>query len=264
MPASAEPRADPSLPVALVTGGGRGIGRATALAFAGNGYRVVVAARTRAEVETVAEECAAIGPRAVPVVVDVTDRGACRDAVVRCLDTLGRLDVLVNNAGTSSAQKFTAVTDEVWRRTLDVNLTGAFHMTSEALPAMLAARMGRVIYVASIAGKIGGAYIAPYTASKHGVLGLMRALATEYARTGLTFNAVCPAYVDTPMTEGSVRNIMEKTGRTRDEALQTLYTPQGRLVTPEEVAALCLFLASPPAAAINGQAINVDGGQVPL
>src|SRR5205085_8219048 len=121
---------------------------------------------------------------------------------------------------------------------------------------------GTVIAVASIAGKVGVAYACDYSAAKHGLIGLMRSLAVEYARRGVTFNCVCPAYVDTALTQQAVANVMARTGRSREEALKPLLTPQGRLVTPEEVAAVCVFLASDAARGINGQAINVDGGQV--
>jgi NAD(P)-dependent dehydrogenase (short-subunit alcohol dehydrogenase family) len=176
---------------------------------------------------------------------------------------LGRIDLLVNNAGVSSAQKFTSIDDQTWLDTFAVNLNAPFYITKAALPGMLTRRLGCVIAINSIASKIGAAYIAPYSASKHALLGMMRSLAAEYARSGVTFNCVCPAYVDTPMTEKSVQNIMEKTGRSREEAVATLLTPQGRLIQPEEVAAVCVLLASESGRSINGQAINVDGGQVP-
>jgi NAD(P)-dependent dehydrogenase (short-subunit alcohol dehydrogenase family) len=244
---------------ALVTGGGRGIGRAIALAFAREGARVAVAARTRSEIEAVARDC---GPDAIAVDLDVSEPAACSRAVERCLDEWSRLDILVNNAGVGIGRKFTDIDDAAWRRTLDVDLNGAFYLTRAALPSMLERGSGCVIAIASIAGKVGAAYASDYSAAKHGLIGLMRALAAEYARRGVTFNCVCPAYVDTPMTQATVANVMEKTGRSREAALAPLLTPQGRLVTPEEVAAVCVFLASDAARGINGQAINVDGGQV--
>jgi NAD(P)-dependent dehydrogenase (short-subunit alcohol dehydrogenase family) len=244
---------------ALVTGGGRGIGRAVALAFAREGARVAVAARTRSEIEAVAAEC---GTAAIAVELDVTDSAGCSRAIDRCLSEWGRLDVLVNNAGIGAGRKFTDIDDASWRRTLDVDLNGAFYLTRAALPAMLERGSGCVMAVASIAGKVGAAYASDYSAAKHGLIGLMRALAAEYARRGITFNCVCPAYVDTEMTQQTVANVMEKTGRSREAALAPLLTPQGRLVTPDEVASVCVFLASDAARGINGQAINVDGGQV--
>jgi NAD(P)-dependent dehydrogenase (short-subunit alcohol dehydrogenase family) len=244
---------------ALVTGGGRGIGRAIALSFAREGARVGVAARTRSEIEAVAREC---GEASVAIELDVTDPGACARAVAECERRWGVLDVLVNNAGTGAGRKFLDIDETAWRQTLDLDLTSAFTLTRAALPKMLERQSGAVIAIASVAGKTGVAYAVDYTAAKHGLIGLMRALAVEYARSGVTFNCVCPGYVDTPMTQQTVANIVAKTGRTHKEALKPLLTPQGRLVTPEEVAAVCVFLASDAARGITGQAINVDGGAV--
>ena len=244
---------------ALVTGGGRGIGRSIALAFAREGARVAVAARTAAEIEAVAREC---GPDAIAIPLDVTDETACAAAVARAEDELGGLDVLVNNAGIATSHKFTDVDTAAWRRIMAVDLDAPFFLTRAAVPGMLSRGAGAVIAVASISSKIGAPYISAYTAAKHGLLGLMRALAAEYAAKGLTFNCVCPGYVDTPMTEASLANIMARTGRTREHALAPLLTPQGRLVAPDEVAAVCVLLASDAGRGINGAAVNVDGGQV--
>jgi NAD(P)-dependent dehydrogenase (short-subunit alcohol dehydrogenase family) len=244
---------------ALVTGGGRGIGRAIALAFAREGARVAIAARTRSEIEAVAREC---GEASVPIELDVTDRSACDRGVEECERRWGALDVLVNNAGVGAGRKFLDIDEAAWRRTLDVDLTSAFRLTAAALPKMLERHSGSVISIASVAGKIGAAYAVDYTAAKHGLVGLMRALAVEYARSGVTFNCVCPGYVDTPMTQQTIENIVAKTGRSREDAVKPLLTPQGRLVTPEEIAAVCVYLASDAARGITGQAINVDGGGV--
>jgi 3-hydroxybutyrate dehydrogenase len=245
----------------MVTGGGRGIGREVACLFAREGARVAVAARTAAEIEAVAAEC---GGGAVAVPLDVTDEAACTAAVRRVERELGGIDVLVNNAGAAASHKFTDVDTGTWRRILAVDLDGPFFLTRAAVPGMLARGSGTVIAVASIASKLGLPYISAYTAAKHGLLGLMRALAAEYAARGLTFNCICPGYVDTPMTAATIENIMSLTGRTREEALRPLLTPQGRLVRPDEVAAVCLLLASDAGRGINGAAINVDGGQVQL
>lgn len=248
--------------IALVTGGGRGIGRAISIALASEGASVAVAARTLAEIEEVAEECRALGGNAIAVALDVTDEDSCTAAVERCESEWGHLDVLVNNAGVATSHKFTDIESDDWHHTLAVDLTGPFLLTRNALPGMLRRGRGTVIAIASVAGKQGAPYIAPYVAAKHGVIGLMRALAAEYATSGITFNCVCPAYVDTPMTAATILRIMEKTGRSREEAIRPLLTPQGRLVRPEEVAAVCVLLASAEGQAINGQAINVDGGMV--
>ncbi|HZV50760.1 MAG TPA: SDR family NAD(P)-dependent oxidoreductase [Candidatus Dormibacteraeota bacterium] len=242
---------------ALVTGGGRGLGRAIALALARDGARVAVAGRDREAIAAVAAACDGL---AVPL--DVTEEASCRAAVAACERAWGRLDVLVNNAGVASSSKFTELDDGTWSRTLAVNLTGAFWMTRAAVGGMLERRWGRVIAIASVAGRAGYPYVAAYVASKHGLVGLMRALAAEYARSGVTFNSVCPGYLDTEMTEATIENVMRRTGRSREQVLERLVTPQGRLVRPEEVAALCAFLATDAAEAINGQAIDVDGGEL--
>lgn len=244
---------------ALITGGGRGIGRAVALAFAREGARIAVAARTVAEIEAVAAEC---GNGAIAIPLDVTDEVACAAAVARAAAELGRLDVLVNNAGIAASHKFTELDTATWRQVMAVDLDGPFFLTRAAVPLMLEQGDGAVIAIASVAARVGMPFIAAYTAAKHGLLGMMRSLAADYARRGITFNCVCPAYVDTPMTAATVANIMARTGRSQEEAVAPLLTPQGRLVTPEEVAAVCLLLASPAGRGITGQAINVDGGSV--
>lgn len=242
---------------ALVTGGGRGIGREIALAFAAEGARVAVAARTVAEIEAVAAEC---GRGAFAIPLDVTDEAACAETVAAVRGRFGGLEVLVNNAGVATSHKFTELDTATWRRVMAVDLDGPFFLTRAALPGMLEQGSGAVIAIASIAAKVGMPYVAAYTAAKHGLLGMMRSLAAEHARRGVTFNCVCPGYVDTPMTEESVANIMARTGRDREQALAPLLTPQGRLVSPAEVAAVCLLLASREGRGITGQAINVDGG----
>ena len=244
----------------LISGGGRGIGRAAGLAFARQGFAVAVGARTGAQVEEVARECRALGVPALGLQLDVADRDSCDGAVDRCLDEWRRLDVLVNNAGTATSHKFIEIDDRTWENTLKVDLTGAFFLTRAALPHMLQRAEGAVISIASIAGKHGAPYIAAYASAKHGLIGLMRSLASEYAASGITFNCVCPGYVDTSMTDGAIATIMERTGRTYEDALRPLLTPQGRLVEAEEVASVCVFLAGRAARSINGQAINVDGG----
>jgi 3-hydroxybutyrate dehydrogenase len=246
---------------ALITGGGRGIGRAIALEFARNGARVAVAARTAEQVEQVAAE---IGGDAVALVCDVSDPESVARMFSRMREDFGNPDILVNNAGIAESATLVNTTDELWHRHLAINLSGTFYCTRAALPAMLKRGWGRVINVASIAGKSGAPYIAAYSASKHGVLGLTRSAALELATTGVTVNAICPGYVDTDMVTRGVDQITAKTGRTAEEALDSLkkMSPQNRLVTPEEVAAIALLLASDAGRGINGQGINVDGGSV--
>jgi NAD(P)-dependent dehydrogenase (short-subunit alcohol dehydrogenase family) len=250
--------------IALVTGGGRGIGRAIALAFAREGAHVAVTARTGAEVAAVAAEIRDLGRKALAVPCDVAERAQVDDAVRQVADGLGPVQVLVNNAGMAVSAKLLDTDDALWERHLRVNLTGAFLMTRAVLPGMLGARWGRIINVASIAGRQGYPYVAAYTASKHGLLGLTRALAQEVVTAGVTVNAICPGYVATELTWASARNIQKRTGRAFDEAIQSLaaYSPQKRLIEPEEVAALALLLASDDARGVTAQAWNVDGGAV--
>jgi len=241
---------------ALITGGGRGIGRAIALTFAQHGARVAVAARTREQVESVAQE---IGHNAIGLVCDVSNSG---DVAKMFADLTP--DILVNNAGIAESATLPNTTDELWDRHLAINLSGTFYCTRAALPAMLERGWGRIINIASIAAKAGAPYISAYAASKHGVLGLTRAVALEVAARGVTVNAICPGYVDTEMVSRGVQQITAKTGRSAEAALDALkkMSPQNRLVTAEEVAALALLLASEEGRGINGQGINIDGGSV--
>jgi NAD(P)-dependent dehydrogenase (short-subunit alcohol dehydrogenase family) len=252
--------------IALVTGGGRGIGRAIALAFAREGAQVAIAARTCEQLASVAGEIKAeCGTEVLHVACDVSDVESVKRMFADVLERFGRgPDILVNNAGIAESAPFVKTGDEFWHRHLAINLTGTFYCTRAALPAMLERGWGRIINIASIAGKTGAPYIAAYTASKHGVLGLTRSVAVEVAAKGITVNAICPGYVDTEMTARAVGIITAKTGKSAVEATEVLkrMSPQNRLITSEEVAALALLLATDEGRGINGQAINVDGGSV--
>jgi NAD(P)-dependent dehydrogenase (short-subunit alcohol dehydrogenase family) len=195
---------------------------------------------------------------------DVGDAAAVRRAF-QALDERGHaLRILISNAGVAKSAKFAETDGLIWEEMLRINLTGVYHCIREALPRIVAAGGGRVVTLASTAGLIGYPYVSAYCAAKHGVIGLMRALAAEYALQGVTLNAVCPGYTDTGMTQQSVANIVARTGRTEREARAALSArnPQQRLVTPDEVAGAVAWLCLPESAAVNGQAISVSGGEV--
>lgn len=252
--------------LAFITGGGRGIGRAIAIAFAREGAAVAIAARSLEQIEKVANEIRGeFSTEAAAFECDVALFGDVERAFELTLENFGRTpDILVNNAGIVETAPFVKTDEAMWQRHLAVNLTGTFHCTRAALPAMLAGGWGRIINIASIAGKTGAPYISAYAASKHGVLGLTRTLALEVATNGITVNAICPGYVDTEMTSRGIERIVARTGKSAAEALESLerMSPQNRMVTADEVAALALLLASEEGRSINGQAINVDGGTV--
>jgi NAD(P)-dependent dehydrogenase (short-subunit alcohol dehydrogenase family) len=236
----------------VVTGGGKGIGRAVVARFAAAGDRVVAVGRDRPALEKT--------EAAVTEVCDVTD-----EAVVAGLfERLGRVDVLVNNAGAATSAPLARTTLDDWHAQVAVNATGAFLCTRAVVPGMIDRADGRIVTVASTAGRAGARYTAAYTASKHAAVGLMRAVAAEIAGTGVTANAVCPAYVRTDMTRRSVARIVAATGRDEEEAEAALAaaSPLGRLLEPEEVAFAVAFLAAPEARAINGQTLVLDGGGI--
>lgn len=244
---------------ALVTGAGRGIGRAVALRLAAEGAALVLAARTRAEVEAVAGEARGRGGSAAAVLTADVSRPQDVAALFR---EAGPVDVLVNAAGVAPSAPLVKTSDELWRSALDTNLSGTFYCLRAALPGMMERGWGRVVNLASIAGKTGYPYIAAYAASKHGVLGLTKVAALEAAERGVTVNAVCPGYVDSPMTDASVARIVDKTRLPEADVRRRLaeMSPQKRLMTVDEVAALVVFLCGEDARGITGQALSLDGG----
>ena len=241
----------------VVTGGGRGIGRAVARRLAENGAAVVVSARTTDEIESVAEELRADGLTAHAVRCDVADEASVAAMAEEAIELLGTVDILVNNAGIARSDPVKRLQLEDWNQIMAVNATGTFLCTRAFLPGMLERGWGRVINVASVAGRRGGRYIAAYVASKHAQIGFTKALAAEVASAGITANAICPGYVDTPMTDFSVSNIVEKTGVTPEEARAHIVSlsPQQRLIRPEEIAHVALMLAGDDGESINGDTI---------
>ena len=249
---------------AWVTGAGKGIGKAIALAFAQRGIAVAVSARTLSDIEIVAQEIRYNGGNAFPVVCDVTQPDAIANAVEQIRAQLGDITILVNNAGLGGSHKFLGHDDALWHKIMDTNLNSVYYVTKAVAPMMVNANWGRIINIASISSKVGSKYTAAYTASKHGVLGLTRALAMEFIAQNITVNAICPAYVDTPMTDNTVVNMTQKTKMSEADARAFLakLSPQNRLIMPEEVAHVALMLIDEDARGITGQSINVDGGMV--
>jgi NAD(P)-dependent dehydrogenase (short-subunit alcohol dehydrogenase family) len=249
---------------AVVTGGGRGIGAAVARSLSESGARVVVAARSAGEIEAVATALRSGGADAWACTVDVGEPDSITNLFETARGHLGNIDILVNNAGIASAAPAARLALAEWNRLFAVNATGTFLCTQAVLAGMMEREWGRIVNVASVAGLRGAQYISGYSASKHAVLGFTRSVAAEVARLGVTANAVCPGYVDTPMTEASIANIVAKTGKSGQEALDAILatTPQRRLITSEEVAAAVMFLCEEGARGINGQTIVLDGGAV--
>lgn len=238
----------------LITGGGTGIGADMARAFANAGARVVIAGRTKHSLQEVADGHPCIEYR----LVDVTDPAS----VETLFNTIETLDIVIANAGAASSAPVRKTSLADWQRMLDVNLTGVF-LTLQAGLAKLG-KGGRLLAVASTAGLKGYPYVAPYCAAKHGVIGLVKALALETARQGITVNALCPGFTETPLLDSSLATIRKKTGLSDEEARAQLSAtnPQGRFIQPADVSAAALWLASPDAQAITGQAIAIAGGEV--
>lgn len=241
----------------LVTGGGSGIGAAIARIFADKQASVTIVGRSEEKLAATAKELGASYQ-----VSDITDRSQVASAFEAAVAENGLINILVNNAGAAEAAPFGKMEDAHWDRMLSVNLTGVFNCTKAVIDGMLQNGSGCVVNVASTAALSGYAYVAAYCAAKHGVLGLTRALALEYASRGITINAVCPGFTDTNIVDQTIENIMAATGRSRDDALAELVktNPQGRLIQPEEVADTVIWLCRQ--SSMTGQAIAVAGGEV--
>jgi len=249
---------------ALVTGASRGIGRAVALALAGQGHPLVLSSRSAEGLAETARLVRDAGGVAEILPCDLSRREESAALIGRAHDAAGPVDVLVHVAGVAPSSKSVDVTDEQWDLALELNATAAFVLARAALPHMLAQQWGRIVMVASTAGRVGYPYTAAYTSSKHALVGLVRALAVEHARHGVTVNAACPGFTETGLLDEAIRNIVERAQVTPEEARRRLagYSPQQRLIQPDEVARLVAYLASEDARGVNGQAIAIDGGSV--
>ena len=247
---------------ALVTGAARGIGAAVAQRLAADGATLTLLGRNAEALLRLAAELPGQGHGMA--LADVGDAAAVAAAFEEARGARGPIAILVNNAGQAESAPFLKTSVELWQRLLTVNLSGSFHCTQAALPDMLALKWGRVVNIASTAGQRGYAYVAAYSAAKHGVIGLTRSLALEVAAKGVTVNAVCPGYTETDILRDSIANVVAKTGRSEQQARAAFAAanPQQRLVQPAEVADAVGWLCGDGAAAITGQSISVSGGEV--
>lgn len=245
---------------AIVSGGGTGLGAAIAADLSAAGARVTILGRRMEALEQVA----AGNPSITAFACNVTDRASVDATLVMAAKQSGQIDIAIANAGAAMSKPFAKMDPGDLDTMLSVNLYGVFHLWQAALPPMLERGSGRLVVIASIAGLKGAPYISAYCAAKHAVIGMTRALAQEVAAKGVTVNAVCPGYVDTPMLDRTLDNIVEKTGMTREQAAETLTAdnPQKRFIQPDEVAHTVTWLCEDTARSVNGQAIAIAGGEV--
>lgn len=228
--------------VAIVTGGGRGIGRAIAVTFAGEGAKIAVAARSSDQLTNVVNEITAAGGDAIGISVDITNEDDVKKMVDETMDKFDRVDILVNNAGIMQPGPIASVDSETWRRVIEVNLIGTFHCSKAVVPILIGQGWGRIINNSSRSGKIGHPSLTAYCASKHGVVGFTKALAEELAPFNITVNAICPGLVETDMVSETIR---EQAG--------------DKIIKPSQIAKLALYLASDAASPVTGEAVNIFG-----
>lgn len=243
---------------ALITGGGHGIGGACAVVLAANGASLTLTGRNMEKLEKMAAAMAGAEARQL----DVTDEDAVKRVCAEAAESLGQIDILINNSGIADTAPFLRTSSDMMRRIMEVNLIGTHTCSQQVLPAMIDAGWGRIVNIASLAGLSGQPYIAAYCASKHAVVGLTRTLALEMVKKGITVNAVCPAYVETGMVDRGVENIQKLTGMSEEEARAELAkkSPQDRIILPDEVAATVAWLCLPGSESITGQSIAMAGG----